>query len=110
MPRYRPNAAERRGDDAHAKMTRPASSPGVPLVQMTLVRDGELDGRECGDEPFAQPRLPRRAAHGGAAPDAAGLILPCSQMTWGIMNTSIAALMPNTLKFTHTLSGKLRAT
>ena len=47
---------------------------------------------------------------GGAAPDAAGLILPCSQMTWGIMNTSIAALMPNTLKFTHTLSGKLRAT
>ncbi len=110
MPRHRRQAAERRGDDAHAKMARPAARARVPLVQMTLVRDRELDGREGGDEPLAQPRFARRTAHGGAAPDGTGLVFPCSQKTWGIMNTSIAALMPNTLKFTHTLSVKLRAT
>jgi len=91
-------------------VTEPTTGSDTTKLKTHAVRDGELDGRECGDQPFAQPRLPRRAAHGGAAPDAAGLIFPCSQMTWGIMNTSIAALMPNTLKFTHTLSGKLRAT
>ena len=43
-------------------------------------------------------------------PAVAGLALPLSQNTWGIMNKIIATLMPKTLKFTQTLSVKFRAT
>ena len=51
-----------------------------------------------------------RAGHGGAASEGTRRILLFSQSTCGIMNTTMAALMPNTLNFTHTLSSKFRAT
>ena len=107
---YRGNAAKRFGHDAYTKMARSAGCSCMAGVPVTFVLDRELDGRKTGYELPAQTLLAFSDAHGGATSDRAGLILLLSHSTWGIMNSSIAALMPNTLKFTQALSAKLRAT
>jgi len=104
------NAAKRFGHDAYSKMTRSAGCSRMAGVAVTFVLDREFDGRKTSYELPAQTLFAFGDAHGGAAPDWGGLILLLSQNTWGIMNSNIAAPMPNTLKFTHALSAKLRAT
>jgi len=110
VARHGRNSAKRLRHDTYTKMTRSAGCSGMAGVPVTFVLDRELDGRKTGYELPSQTLFAFSHVHGGAAPDGAGLILLLSQNTWGIMNSSIAALMPNTLKFTHALSAKLRAT
>ncbi len=110
VARYGGNAAKRFRDDAYTKMTRSAGRSGMADVSVTLILDRKLEGRKMGHELPAQTLFAHGGAHGGAAPDSVGLIRLFSHSTWGIMNTSIAALMPNTLKFTQALSARFRAT
>jgi len=110
VARHGGNAAKRFGHDAYAKVTRSPGRSGMAGVPVTFVLDCELQGRKTGYELPAQALFARDGSHGGAAPDSAALTLLFSHSTWGIMNSSMAALMPNTLKFTHALSAKLRAT
>ena len=98
-------AAESLGNDADPEMAGPSRRPGVAGVQMALVSNRQLERPELIDQPLTQPLLARGRAHGGAASDCAGFALPFSQSTWGIMNTSMAAVIPNTLNFTQTPSG-----
>lgn len=110
VARYGGNAAKRLRHDAYTKVTRSAGRTGMAGMPLTLVLDRKLNGRKMGYELPAQAIFACGGTHGGAAPDSAGLTLLLSHSTWGIMNSSIAALMPNTLKFTHALSAKFRAT
>lgn len=110
VARHRTLAAERFGDDADAKMAGPLSRAGVARMQVTLIFNAEFQRLEFFDQPLTQACFARRAVHGGAASDCAGFTLPFSQNTWGIMNSSIAAVIPNTLNFTQTPSGKFCAT
>ena len=84
----------------------PAGGTGVTGVQMALILDVQLQGGEARLE-----RLPQTLFAAGiqVCPGAA-LVLPLSHSTCGIMNSIMAAVMPKTLKFTQTCSGKLRAT
>jgi len=108
MPGNRRKSAERLGDDAHAKVTRAARGTRVSRMQVALVLDDKLERRELPLKPIAQP--PGSVGHGGAASDSTRRSLLFSQSTCGIMNTTMAALMPKTLNFTHTSSSKFRAT
>ena len=108
MPGNRGEAAERLGDDADAKVARAACGAGVSRMQVAFILDDELDRRELPHQPIAQAL--RSVGHGGAVSDSTGRSLLFSQSTCGIMNTTMAALMPKTLNFTHTSSSKLRAT
>jgi hypothetical protein len=99
---------ERLGDDAHAKVTRAPRGAGVSRMQVALILDDELERRELPHQPIAQALRP--ICHGGAVSDSTRRSLLFSQSTCGIMNTTMAALMPKTLNFTHTSSSKLRAT
>jgi len=85
-------------------MTGPFGRSGVTGVQMAFILDDELQRPELGDQPLTQALFAGRAVHGGAASDCAGFILRFSHITWGIMNTSIAAVIPKTLNFTHIAS------
>ena len=108
MPGNRGESTERVGDDAHAKMTCAARGTRVSRMQVALVLDDELERRELAHQPIAQ--APGPVGHGGAVSDSTRRSLLFSQSTCGIMNTTIAALMPKTLNFTHTSSSKFRAT
>jgi len=110
VARHGGDAAERLGHDTHAKMALSADGPRMSGVQVTFVLDAELQRGKFGDEAPAQTLLAGRAAHGGSVPGRTGLVLLFSQNTWGIMKRSVAALIPITLKYTHTLSVKFRAT
>lgn len=126
VPRDRGDAAERLRHDVDPKMALSAGGSGMPDVQVALVLDAELERGELGREPFSQPLFAARTAHVGAPLEGlpeeppvglseevfacAGLVLVVSHTTWGIMKSSIATLMPKTLKFTQTLSAKFRAT
>lgn len=107
VTRDRGAVAESLGDDADSEVAGSPGRPRVTGVQVTLVLYGELQGMELVDEALAQALLAGGAIHGGAASDRVGLAftLPFSQMTWGIMKISIAAVMPKTLNLTHTPSG-----
>ena len=108
MPGNRGKSTERLSDDAHAKVARAARSTGVSCMQVALVMDDKLDRRELPHQPLAQAL--GSLAHGGAASDSTRRSLLLSQSTCGIMNTTMAPLMPKTLNFTHTSSSKFRAT
>ena len=54
MPGNRRESPECLSDDAHAKVTCAARGPGVPRMQVALVLDDELDGRELALQPIAQ--------------------------------------------------------
>lgn len=104
-------AAKRLGDDPDPKVSPPVGGPRVSRMPMTLVDHLELERCEALAEHRAQPldTAHRCGIHGGAA-SSAGRALPLSHTTCGIMKSIIATMMPNTLKLTHTLSSKLRAT
>ena len=116
MPGDRGHPAKGLGHDAHAIMTLPAGGAGVARVEAAFVFDHEFERGEAGDEPVSQPLFTSRQSRlrgcagrhvspfAGAVP-----VLPCSQMTCGIMKINIATVMPKTLKLTHTLSGKFHA-
>ena len=92
-----------------------AGGTRVAGMQVTFVFDGEIQRREFLGEPPPQSLCAGGAVHGGAASGRAasgraGFVLPLSHSTCGIMKSSIATLMPKTLKFTQTLSAKFRAT
>ena len=110
VARHGRDAAERLGDDPYAKMALAAGGTGMSGVPVTLVFDGKLERSKFAREPPAQPFFSAGVAHGGAPSDCTGRILPLSQNTCGIMKSSIATLIPNTLKLTQTLSVKVRAT
>ena len=110
MARDGGNAAERLSHDTYAKMALAAGGSRMSGMQVAFVFDIELHRREFCHQPLAQSFFAACASHGGAVPDGTGLVLPLSHSTWGIMKISIARLMPNTLKFTQTLSAKFRAT
>ena len=103
-------APERLGSDAHPEMAAAPGGAGMPGVQVAVVGDGELGGRKLRREPRTQPFLAGYAGHGGEDCAGTGLTLPFSHTICGIMKSSIAMLMPKTLKFTQTLSVKFRAT
>src|SRR5579883_365327 len=106
---------EGRGDDAHAKMPAPVGGADVPDVPVGFVDDLERHGGEAPLErlaqaPHALARAHGRRGHGEAASEDRARVLPLSHSTCGSMNSSIAIMMPNTLKLTHTPSAKLWAT
>ena len=103
-------------DDAYAIVTLPAGGAGVARVKAAFVFDQEFERGEASLEPAPQPlftsgegRLSLRLGRHVPPSAGAAAIFPCSQMTCGIMKISIATVMPNTLKLTHTLSGKFHA-
>lgn len=77
-------------------------------MKVTFIVDYQLNRGEPGDQFFAQPPFSGRLAHEPRSARASR-VLPLSHMTCGIMKTSIAALMPKTLKLTQTPSAKFRA-
>jgi hypothetical protein len=110
VARHGRDAAERLRDDSYAKMALSPGGTGMSGVPVTFVFDGEFKRSEFGREAQAQPFFASRSAHGGAPSDCTGRILLFSHNTCGIMKSSIATLIPNTLKLTQTLSVKVRAT
>src|ERR1700733_10526594 len=123
MPRHRSQVAEGFGHDGDAEMAVAARRSRMAGVQVTLVLDEQQGGRKTNLQAPAQALFTGgRLVHGQAWPwpwpwpgpgsgsDCAALVLVLSQKTWGSMNTSMAAVMPNTLKFTQILSSKFRAT
>jgi hypothetical protein len=101
------HAAEGLGHDGHAKVPVTLRGSGMTGMQVTFVLDDQRQGRETALKTPAKPvpAVAHRGASGGE-----GLVLPLSQKTWGSMNTNMATGMPITLKWTHTLSVKFRAT
>jgi len=114
MPGNRGESPECRGDDAHAKVTRAAGGTGMPRMQVALVLDDKLERRELAYQAIAQQpgavRCGGAVRHGGAVSDSTRRSLLLSQSTCGIMNTTMAAVMPKTLNLTHASSSKFRAT
>ena len=106
VPRQGRLTAKRLRHDAYPEMTLPARGAGVSGVRVALVLDLEFDRREAGLQPLAQAQ---GARHEGSSAGA-GLSLPLSQKTWGIMKAIIASVIPNTLKLTQACSEKFRAT
>jgi hypothetical protein len=105
----RAQAPKRLGDDAHTEVTEATGRARVARMQVTLVLDIKFHRREPPYERSTDALAARSAVrHGDCA--WAGMILPCNQITWGTMKSIIAAVSPNTLKLTHTLSAKFRAT
>ena len=111
MPGEGSDATERLRNDAHPEVALAAGCcADVPGVQMAFILDLQLYGVEAALQSAADPLRAGRGLHRQLRPGWATRALPLSHNTCGIMNTSIAAVMPNTLKFTHTLGAKVRAT
>jgi len=102
------HAAKRVGYNAHAEVAVAPRSARMTGVKVTFVVDFQSNRGEPGDQPFAQTLLAGCIVH-QLRSACASRVLPLSQMTCGTMKISIATLMPNTLKLTHTLSAKFRA-
>ena len=116
MTGHRAHPAKGFGHDAHPVMTMAAGRAGVARMKAAFVLDYEFERGEAGLEALSQPlftsregRFCRRRGRHVPPSAVAAAVFPCSQMTCGIMKISIAALMPNTLKLTQTLSGKFHA-
>ncbi len=108
VPRDRGQAAKRLGDDADTEVALTAGGARMPGMVVAVIFNEEGYRREADHERRAQALFPRGMGHG--LPSAGdGLVLPLNQMTCGIMNTSMAAVMPNTLKLTQMRSSKFCA-
>ncbi len=99
----RGQAAESLCHDAHPKVAVSAGRSGVSCVQVTFIVDDQFKGRKARLECLPQAFCASGTAHGAVR------VLPFSHRTCGTMNNIMAMVMPNTLKFTQTFSGKLRA-
>src|SRR5580658_1555167 len=104
MTCHRGEPAKRLGHDVHAEVALAGRGAGMPCVQVALVLDFERKGREARLQELAQPWFAQCPLHHQGGFVAAASVLPLIHRTWGIMNRSIATVMPNTLNFTQTSS------
>ena len=112
MASHRCHAAKGLRDNPYAKMALASLRPGMAGVQVALVLNDQDFGRKTTFEQLAQALRSNGpgGTHASAPFDSAVLVLPLSHRTCGTMNISMATVMPNTLKLTHTLSAKFQAT